>query len=164
LDAICFHYLSGECANNDECAHLHPAELSPAVIHLLATTPDSPLPHTAELGQCVGAMCCYTTNERSYQYEGVGWITLPTPRTFSYNLPPPASRNADGQSSTTCAYNLPNCWAPHCADPNRLVKALLGSAFKKENGFTEADLSNVSHGREDGSDKPECQCGRGHDR
>jgi hypothetical protein len=41
LDEICFNYLSGECTYDDECAHLHlhPDWLDPALIPLLATLP-----------------------------------------------------------------------------------------------------------------------------
>jgi hypothetical protein len=58
-------------------------------------------------------------NEVTYLYEGGAWITLPAPHAFSYSLRPkaPVPRTADGQPSNTCAYNLPNCWAPYCPDP-----------------------------------------------
>jgi hypothetical protein len=192
LDAICFHYLSGECANNDECAHLHPAELDPALIPLLATPPHPCLrilPQTAGLGRCITKIWHVIMNEVTYQYEGGGWLTLPAPHSFSYNLrPPPASRTAAGQPSNTCAYNLEHCWAPHSADPiasleqpatveephvasantamlDRLIKAMLGyEPMEREDGSAEVGHSNISNGREKDPDVPERQRGSEHDR
>ena len=119
-------------------------------------------------------------NEVTYRYEGGGWLTLPAPHSFSYNLrPPPASRNAGGQPSNTCAYNLEHGWAPHSADPiasleqpatveephvasantamlDRLIRAMLDyEPMEREDGSAEAGQSNISNGREKDPDVPE---------
>ena len=148
LDAVCFHYLSGECANNDECAHLHPAELDPALIPLLATPPYQSFPpfgprlQIPELGPCLVTIWDIIMNEVTYQHQG-GQVTLPAPHAFSYSLRPPASGNADGQSSYNCAYNLKNCWAPHCPDPNSELDQPR-SAEQPHSAWTDADIDMVS--------------------
>lgn len=122
LDAICCHHLSGECAHDDGCGHLHPPELDPALLPLLVTPPysllKSPPPPMAGQGTCRRVYVGFITEEVADEYEGGGSFTLPLAHCIDYSLPhAPASVNADGQPSDTCAGYLQHCWAPHSAKP-----------------------------------------------
>jgi hypothetical protein len=121
LDAICWHYLSGECTHNDECARFHPADLDPGWIPLLSTPPYPPLnlpPFVAGQGQYYAMTVSWDAEEVTYKFEGGRSITLPLPYIIHYSVSHAStSIDPEGQSSNTCTGNLQHCWAPHSASP-----------------------------------------------